>query len=106
MMQDKDVIILEVKPQFELGKVVVTVGVDTLMKNDIYFQRFVRMSLGKYTQCDWGDTCAEDKTSNNEALKDGKRIFAVYIYKKTNTKIWIITEWDRSITTILFPHEY
>lgn len=97
---------METKPKFELGQVVVTAGVDIMMKNDMSFQKFVQMSLGKYTQCDWGDTCAEDRKSNDEALKDDERIIAVYIYKKTNTRIWIITEWDRSVTTILFPNEY
>lgn len=43
-------------------------------------------------------------TSNNEAVKNGERILAAYMYG--DTKIWIITEWDRSATTILFPEEY
>lgn len=59
---------------------------------------------GKYCKCDWGDTCEEDVRSNNEAVKNGERILAAYMYG--DTKIWIITEWDRSATTILFPEKY
>ncbi|MDE6020535.1 MAG: hypothetical protein K2H01_06040 [Ruminococcus sp.] len=48
----------------------------------------------------------EDKALNDAAVKNGdERIFAAYI-DSTGRKIWIITEWDRSATTILFPSEY
>lgn len=45
---------------------------------------------------------------NEQALESGEdRLFSAYIYnKETNEKIWIITEWDRSVTTILFPSDY
>lgn len=96
----------ENKPKFELGRIYVTAGINSLLNEDLYFVRFLQQSLDKYMQCDWGDTCEEDKASNDEALKSGGRILAVYIYEKTNTTIWIITEWDRSVTTILFPDKY
>lgn len=92
--------------KFELGKTVVTKGVDELMNGDPGFKRFVMTCLGRYVNCDWGDTCDEDRVSNDDAIKNGERILAVYIYPKTGDKIWIITEWDRSVTTILFPSEY
>lgn len=102
----EEVIVTKKTPKFELGRVVVTLGVDTKMKKDSSFAAFVQLSLGRYCQCDWGDTCDEDKQTANEALKDGERILAVYKHKESGTKIWIITEWDRSATTILFPDEY
>lgn len=104
--RNKGVIVLEVNPKFELGRVVVTTSIDMLMTTDSSFCSFVQVSLGKYVQCDWGDTCAEDRKNNDEALNDGERILAVYIDNLTNKTIWIITEWDRSVTTILFPEEY
>lgn len=55
---------------------------------------------------DLGDTCDEDKEANNAAIKNDEQILAVYKYPKTEEEIWIITECDRSVTTILFPHEY
>ena len=54
-----------------------------------------------------GDLEPEDKELNDEALLNGDRLVSAYEYPKhEDWKIWIITEWDRSATTILFPHEY
>ncbi len=97
---------LKAKTKFELGEIVVTRGVDERMKADQKFNRFVQMSLGRYANCDWGDTCDEDSALNDEATIEGKRILAVYIMPDTNVAIWIITERDRSTTTLLFPKEY
>lgn len=90
---------------FELGKVVVTRGIEDMIEDDRRFARFVHQSLKRYMDCDWGDTCEEDKQSNNDALKNDERILAVYTWQES-VKIWIITEWDRSVTTVLFPDEY
>lgn len=91
---------------FKLGRTVVTAGVHERMERDQAFSQFVAMSLGRYIGCDWGDTGEEDKQSNDYAVEHGERILAAYIFKDSDTKIWIITEWDRSCTTILFPEEY
>lgn len=90
--------------KFELGRTVVTAAIDARMNEDKAFARFVQMSLGRYIDCDWGDTCDEDKKSNDDALKYGDRLLAVY--KHGDDTIWIITEWDRSATTVLFPEDY
>ena len=101
-------LILERK--FDPGRVVATAGVDALMKSDISFKRFVTVSLGKHINGDWGDLEEEDKKSNDFALETATaRMFSVYTYhkgQKDEQKIWIITEWDRSVTTILLPEEY
>ena len=92
---------------FELGHIVVTRGIDEKIKEDRGFNSFVNESILKYVVCDWGSTCDEDVESNNEAVENGDaRILAVYTYPRTGETIWIITEWDRSVTTILFPYEY
>ncbi len=105
-MESKEVFAINGTPKFKLGRVVVTIGVDTKMKKNTSFKDFVHISLDRYCQCDWGDTCDEDRQTANESLRDGERILAVYEHKESGTKIWIITEWDRSVTTILFPDEY
>jgi len=54
---------------------------------------------------DWGDLSAEDKQLNDEAVQDGSRILSAYTTAK-GAKVWVITEPDRSATTILLPDEY
>lgn len=61
--------------------------------------------IQRHASCDWGDLCAQDKNLNDLALMDGdSRIFSAY--ETPHGKIWIITEYDRSYTTVLFPSEY
>ena len=91
---------------FKLGMTVITNGINDKMIADPDFRTFLMDSLEKFMDQDWGDTCEEDKRSNDYAVKHDERILAVYIYPKTEEKIWIIIEWDRSTTTILFPSEY
>ena len=55
---------------------------------------------------DWGDElCAEDKAANEQALKDGSRLLSCY-RTPAGDRLYIITEWDRSMTTIMLPSEY
>jgi hypothetical protein len=61
-------------------------------------------SIKRYANGDWGDLWEEDRLANEAALIDGERIFARYNSKYGT--IYIITEWDRSVTTILFADEY
>jgi len=87
--------------KFMLGRLVATRGVAELMNTDQRFASFVSDSLKRYITCDWGDLCKDDRTMNDEA------VLASYDHPThEDWKIWIITEWDRSVTTILFPSEY
>ena len=90
--------------KFSLGKLVMTRAVHDKMNGDIDFAIGVLESFERYNRCDWGDLCESDKAENEQALKDGERILA--LYNIGSDKIYIITEWDRSATTILFPYEY
>lgn len=92
---------------FQLGRLVSTAGVHQECNNDPVFAFNVHRCLDRYTKCDWGDMCEEDKGYNNDALKCGDRILAAYLVPTTKEtkKIYIITEHDRSVTTILFPEE-
>ena len=89
-----------------MGQVVVTKGVDEKMKEDHSFSVFIQVSIGRYVHRDWGQTCDEDAKANNRAIQNGECIRAVYKQPKTDRTIWIITEADRSVTTIMFPDEY
>lgn len=93
--------------KFDIGRLVTTCSVADQMDRDIWFASFVYQSFEHYILCDWGDTCEEDKRSNDYAVKHGERILAEYRdAEHEDWRIWIITEWDRSVTTILFPDEY
>lgn len=92
-------------PRFPMGHIVVTRGVDERGETDPAFQEFVSRSLRRHRAGDWGDMSPEDKKANDAALKEGNRLMSAY-EQKPFPKIWIITEWDRSVTTVLFPEEY
>ena len=89
----------------QLGKIVWTREVKDKITEDGLFARFVWQSLSRHAQGDWGDLCEEDKKENEYALDKHLRIFSTY-KKEGLPQIWIITEADRSATTVLFPDEY
>lgn len=62
--------------------------------------------LAQHIHGDWGDLPVEDATANELALLTGKRLLSSYNLPDGKGKIWIITEADRSVTTILLPDEY
>lgn len=94
---------------FELGQVVHTAGLHAEFCDDPVFRRDVQEAFARYKKKDWGCTSPDGKNQNNLALIDGDRILAVYETSTSNQEkkeIWIITEADRSSTTVLFPSEY
>lgn len=93
---------------FPLGRVCATRGVARDMERDAAFARFVADSLARYRRCDWGDVSATDGRANDRAVEcGGERILAAYRYPgREGWKIWILTEADRSVTTVLYPEEY
>lgn len=96
----------------ELGQVVMTAGVERAINEDLEFVDFVYRSLWqRYCNADWGEMCEADLELNDYALEGGDRLFGSYTIperyaKIPHDKLWIITEWDRSVTTLLFPEEY
>lgn len=87
--------------KFELGQVVMTRGIadSDLCKEEI------TKAITRHSNGDWGDMPTEDKELNDKALESGDdRLMSSYTIN--GEKIWIITEWDKSITTVLFPSEY
>ena len=90
------------QPLFELGDVVATPGVlDALAAAGVMHTALIARHLAG----DWGDLDAEDKEANQSALVTGARILSAYTLF-TKQRIWIITEADRSVTTLLLPSEY
>lgn len=62
--------------------------------------------LARHVRGDWGELDEEDRRANDRALLEGTRLLSAYTLPRTNEKVWVITEWDRSSTTILLPSEY
>jgi hypothetical protein len=87
------------------GPIVSTRGVFEKMQEDPHFAQFVNESLRCHIRGDWGNVCDEDKQENELSLKEGYRLLPAY-ENEGLPKIWIITEADRSATTVLFPDEY
>ena len=95
--------------KFELGMVVMTGGAVEAFEIS---KQTPDEILSRHSHGDWGTICEEDKRRNDEALESGLRILSSYDLDSVNTydlepeKIWVITEADRSATTILLPGEY
>ena len=87
---------------FQLGRIVSTVG--ALKAFERTRERPLKYLERHYVQ-DWGDLDQEDKEANDRALKESTRILSAY-HLTDGTKIWCITEGDRSATTFLLPEEY
>ncbi|MFC1930687.1 hypothetical protein ACFLXJ_00535 [Chloroflexota bacterium] len=88
-----------------MGRLLMTRGVNDLVAEDEAFAKFVMSSLTRHQRGDWGNLTDEDKQENELSLKEGYRLLSAY-ESEGLPKIWIITEADRSTTTILFPDEY
>lgn len=89
-----------VRPKLVLGIIVITPGAEEVLSQDD-----IRLAIIRHTNGDWGDVCREDWELNNEAVRDGHRVLSVF-QSDGGKKFWMITEFDRSVTTILLPLEY
>ena len=97
MLADK-----QLQPKFNLGSIVATpAAVQAIEKSGQSPSDF----LSRHVKGDWGEVCEEDKQLNDQALIDGDRLLSAYRTLK-NARIWIISEADRSATTLLLPEEY
>ena len=90
---------IETKP-FALGRVVITSNaLERVHPEDL------AAALRRHAAGDWGDCCPEDRAENDRALLEGSRLLWVYA-DRHGERFWIITEWDRSVTTLLLPEDY
>ena len=88
--------------RFSLGQLVATPGALAALTEA---GQSPQVFIARHLLGDWGDCCAEDRAANDEALIHGERLLSAYCTAK-GTKLWIITEADRSSTCILLPEEY
>lgn len=91
-------------PLLNIGKLVMTVGIKDAADGSKTYSNELVSCVERYISYDWGDLCEDDKVSNQEALRNGNRILGAYNTSKG--KVYIITECDRSVTTVLFASEY
>lgn len=89
-------------PLFRAGQIVATPGALALLEQA---HKTPMELLVRHLRGDWGDLCPEDKAENELSLKRGYRLMSSYKIKETET-LWIITEADRSATTMLVPNDY
>ena len=91
--------------QFPLGQVVATQGAVELLETH---QVSVSQLLIRHARGDWGNIPLEDRRANQHALQSGGRLLSSYLLGEVGSAstLWIITEADRSVTTLLRPDEY
>jgi len=87
-------------PKFLLGRVVATPNALNRISNGEILN-----ALSRHVRGDWGELDKEDREANELALKNGGRLLSSY-RSTQNITYWVITEWDRSATTILLPEDY
>lgn len=94
------------KTLFNPGTILLTRSIALKKDSAENFGRFIFESIRRHLSGDWGDLGEDDKALNDLSLDEEEpgRIFSMY--KQGKEKIYIITEWDRSATTVLFPEDY
>lgn len=90
----------ELAPRFELGKVYMTPGAQAEIPH-----AETLIALARHVTADWGDCGEKDWRENDYSLGEALRLFSVY-HSTAGNKFWVITEADRSSTTLLLPEEY
>ena len=89
---------------FNLGRTVITATAQVLLTERNQMP-LVQTILSRHVLGDWGDVCEEDAEANDRALETGGRLMSVYKIEN-GPVLWVITEWDRSYTTVLLPEDY
>lgn len=89
-----------VNPRFNPGRLMITRNA-----KDVLPRAEVDAAIKRHLNGDWGDVCQSDGALNEQALRSGDRLFSVY-HTQDDVKFWIITESDRSATTVLLPSDY
>lgn len=95
-----------------LGQIVATARIVDAQATDFVLAAHVARCLARHAAGDWGDVDDDDRAANDHDLANGGRILSAYelpadaagTYR--DDKVWIITEHDRSVTTILWPSDY
>ena len=88
------------EPLFELGRTVMTRTAQAVLGADD-----VQRALARHHSGDWGEVGQEDWEENDRSVRGGLRLLSVYLAADA-TRFWVITEADRSATTVLLPEDY
>jgi hypothetical protein len=88
------------KAKFRLGRLMSTPGALQRVPNGEMLR-----ALGRHVCGDWGNVCPEDVETNEAAVHERARLLSSYTTEE-GVRFWIITEADRSVTTVLLPEEY
>ena len=99
-MQEQTAHLRELHPKFPLGHLVATPNAISQISNPE-----ILSALSRHVRGDWGTLDPEDWSANERALGSGGRLFSAYLSSQ-QIKFWIITECDRSVTTVLLPEDY
>ncbi len=86
--------------RFRLGKIVTTANAKSQLT-----QEDILMGIQRHQAGDWGEVSEEDRRENELSLKEGFRLWSVY-HSRTGLKFWVITEANRSSTSVLLPEDY
>lgn len=95
-----EIVLITEKPLFPVGRVVMTLGAQQVISEPV-----AALLLTRHMSGDYGDICSEDVDLNNARINTGGRILSSYDVSETES-VWVVTEKNRSITTILLPSEY
>ena len=93
----------QTSPLFSMGRLCATPGALALIQE--LGEPSMQSLIQRHLVGDWAEMAQEDQATNHYAIRCGARIFSSYALK-TDAKVWIITESDRSLTTVLLPSEY
>jgi hypothetical protein len=100
-MSDKHICVVSIHtPKFPLGQLVTTPNALENIRNDEML-----IAIGRHANGDWGILDNHDIQANEQALKNGGRLLSAYLSSQ-NIKFYIITEHDRSYTTVMLPEDY
>ncbi len=90
----------DASPKFDLGTLLITPAAQAALT-----PQDVSTALRRHAQRDWGDVDKADWLENERSLREGLRLLSAY-HTVTGTRFWVITEADRSATTVLLPSDY
>jgi hypothetical protein len=88
--------------KFNLGRTLITPGALHALKDA---EVTASSYLQRHASGDWGDVMPEDREDNEDALRNGGRLFSAY-RTPLNQAIWVVTDAERSMTTVFRPEEY
>ncbi len=100
LFSSRQMIAFDFGPKFELGRIVITRNALTTIPPEE-----VSAAIGRHSRGDWGELDAHDLGENARCLKEGGRLLSVH-RAKNGVRFYVLTESDRSVTTVLLPEDY